>query len=44
LSGYILCAQYDARRKIEQNQICHDQPPTINDGRKNSASSASRTL
>ena len=44
MSGYILCAQYDARSKIEQNQICHDQQPTINDGRRNSASSASRTL
>jgi hypothetical protein len=44
LSGYILRAQYDARGEIEQNQICHDQPPTINDGRRNSASSASQTL
>ena len=44
MSDYILCAQYDARIKIEQNQICHDQPPTINDGRRNSAASASRTL
>ena len=43
-SDYILCTQYDARIKTEQNQICHDQPPTINDGRRNSTASASRTL
>jgi hypothetical protein len=39
--GSPLCAQYDARCKIEQNRICHDQPPPASPAHLTSSESSS---